>query len=250
MVEAMVGMGYPLYFMTIIGLAKMAGVVVVLVPDWPRLKEWAYAGITFNLMGAAASHAFSGDGFDHAVRPIGILALGLSARGDGDPLRERVRRPWRLKRLKRTRRCEPACATVSGGQRMTHFKRFAAVAVLFLVGVGCGGPMLVFPGGALSGEVVTEAVPDWSFVTAAFVDIEFRPEDPYSVQLNYLVKDGILYIDPKEGRRWFDYLREDPRVRARFDERVYQLTAVLVGRPGELEGFDPDRFIYRLDARR
>ena len=110
--------------------------------------------------------------------------------------------------------------------------------------------MLVFPGGALSGEVVTEAVPDWSFVRAAFVDIEFRPEDPYSVQLNYLVKDGILYIDPKEGRRWFDYLREDPRVRARFDERVYQLTAVLVGRPGELEGFDPDRFIYRLDARR
>jgi len=79
MVEAMIGLGYPLYFMTIIGLAKMAGVVAVLAPGLPRLKEWAYAGITFNLAGASASHAFSGDGFDHAVRPAGILVLCLAS---------------------------------------------------------------------------------------------------------------------------------------------------------------------------
>jgi hypothetical protein len=126
---------------------------------------------------------------------------------------------------------------------------FWTTTALFCAVVGCGGPKLVFPGGALSGEVVTQAVEDWSFVTASFVDLEFRPDDPYSVQLNYFVRDGKLYIDPKEGRRWFEYLRADPRVRARFDEKVYPLTAVLVGRPGELEGFDEERFIYRLDAR-
>jgi hypothetical protein len=77
MVEAMTGMGYPLYFMTIIGLAKMSGVIAVLIPGLPLLKEWAYAGITFNLIGATASHALSGDGFSHAVRPAVVLAICL-----------------------------------------------------------------------------------------------------------------------------------------------------------------------------
>jgi hypothetical protein len=112
-----------------------------------------------------------------------------------------------------------------------------------------GGPFLVFPGGELSGQVVTEPVEDWSFVTDSFVDLETRPGDPYSVELNYIVRDGELYIDPKEGRRWLDYIRADPRVRVRFGDEVYPLRAVLVGKPGELEGFDTDRFIYRLDPR-
>jgi len=120
---------------------------------------------------------------------------------------------------------------------------FPLVAIL-----GCGGPFLVFPGGRLSGEVVREPVADWSFADDAFVDLEVRPEDPYSVELNYVVKDGKLYIDPAEGRRWFDHMRTDPRVRVRFGGRVYPATAVLVGRPGELEGFDADRFVYRIDS--
>jgi hypothetical protein len=115
--------------------------------------------------------------------------------------------------------------------------------------LGCGGPLLVFPGGELSGEVVTEPVTDWSFANDTFVDLETRPGDPYSVELNYVVKDAQLYIDPAEGRKWLDYIREDPRVRVRFDGKVYPLEAVLVGQPGELEGFDEDRFVYRLDPR-
>ena len=115
--------------------------------------------------------------------------------------------------------------------------------------LACGGPFLVFPGGELSGEVVTEPVPDWSFVTDRFVDLETRPDTPYSVELNYFVKDGKLYIDPAEGRTWLDYIREDPRVRVRFGNRIYLLKAVLVGKPGELEGFDPERYVYRLDPR-
>jgi hypothetical protein len=109
--------------------------------------------------------------------------------------------------------------------------------------------MLGIPGGELSGEVVTEPVDDWSFVDDLFVELETRPEDPYSVELNYIVIDGRLYIDPAEGRTWLEHIRADPDVRVRFDGRVYPMKAVLVGRPGELEGFDPDRYIYRLDPR-
>lgn len=123
------------------------------------------------------------------------------------------------------------------------------LAALFAGSLGCGGPFLVIPGGELSGEVVNEPVTDWSFVTARFVDLETRPSDPYSVELNYVVRDGQLYIDPAEGRKWLDYIREDPHVRVRFGGKIYPLKAVLVGRPGELEGFDQDRFIYRLDPR-
>jgi hypothetical protein len=79
MVEAMTGFGYPLYFMTIIGLAKLLGTVALLVPGQPLLKEWAYAGLTFNLIGATASHAFSGDELSHTVRPAMILLVGVAS---------------------------------------------------------------------------------------------------------------------------------------------------------------------------
>ena len=126
-----------------------------------------------------------------------------------------------------------------------------AVSILFasLISTGCGGPFFIIPGGELAGEVVEDPVEDWSFVTDAFVDLELRPEDPYSVELNYFVRDGKLFVDPAEGRRWFEYLKADSRVRVRFDGKIYPLTAVLVGKPGELEGFDQDRFVYRLDPR-
>lgn len=121
---------------------------------------------------------------------------------------------------------------------------------LVIGAAGCGGPILVFPGGALSGTPSTERIDDWSFVDEAFLELETRPSDPYSVQLNYIVRDGNLYIDPAEGKNWLDHLRADPRVRVRFGDTVYPLEAVLVGQPGELEGFDPTRFIYQLRSRR
>ena len=123
----------------------------------------------------------------------------------------------------------------------------SSLALLAIV-VGCGGPVLVFPGGALSGDVVSEPIDDWSFVSDSFIDVEFRPDDPYSVELNYIVRDGKLYIDPAEGRNWFEYLKADPRLRVRFGDKVYPVVAVLVGQPGELDGFNADRFIYRLDS--
>ncbi len=79
MVEAMTHLGYPLYFMTIIGFAKMLGAIAVLVPAQPLLKEWAYAGLCFNLAGATASHAFSGDPLSHTVRPAIVLGLCIAS---------------------------------------------------------------------------------------------------------------------------------------------------------------------------
>jgi hypothetical protein len=58
MVEAMTKLGYPLYFMTILGSAKLLGVAALLAPGRPLLKEWAYAGFAFNLLGATACHRF------------------------------------------------------------------------------------------------------------------------------------------------------------------------------------------------
>ncbi len=129
---------------------------------------------------------------------------------------------------------------------------FLALALTLSVVVllaGCGGPFLMIPGGALRGEVVAEPVTDWSFADDAFVDVEFRPDDPYSVELNYIVRDGRLYLDPAEGRTWLDYLRADPRVRIRFDDSIYEAEAVLVEDPAEREGFDPTRFVYRIESR-
>lgn len=141
--------------------------------------------------------------------------------------------------------------TRSKNWRAVSTTLFAASATIGLVALvaSCGGPLLMIPGGALSGEVVEAPVDDWSFADDAFIDVELRPEDPYSVELNYIVRDGQLYLDPSEGRRWFEYLKDDPRLRVRFGNEIYPVTAVLVGRPGELEGFDSDRYVYRLDSR-
>ena len=131
---------------------------------------------------------------------------------------------------------------------MRRFRVPETLMVAVLAGA-CGGPFFVIPGGELSGEVVNESVTDWSFVTERWMELETRPNDPYSVQIAYFVRGGKLYIDPAEGRRWFDHIRADPQVRVRFGNKIYPLQAVLVGRPGELEGFDPERFVYRLDPR-
>jgi len=54
-------LGYPLYFLTILGTWKLLGVVAILVPKFPILKEWTYAGFFFAMSGALLSHAAVGD---------------------------------------------------------------------------------------------------------------------------------------------------------------------------------------------
>ncbi len=73
---------YPAYFVPVLGFWKVAGAIVLLVPGFPRLKEWAYAGIFFDLTGAAASWVAVG-GSDasafHILAPLFIAALAVAS---------------------------------------------------------------------------------------------------------------------------------------------------------------------------
>jgi hypothetical protein len=73
---------YPLYFFAILGFWKVLGAIAILAPRFPRLKEWAYAGIFFDLTGAAASCAAVGGygvyGF-HVLAPLIIAALMVAS---------------------------------------------------------------------------------------------------------------------------------------------------------------------------
>jgi hypothetical protein len=59
-VDVITHLGYPVYFLTLLGVWKILGVVAVLIPKFPLLKEWAYAGFFFAMSGAAYSHIVSG----------------------------------------------------------------------------------------------------------------------------------------------------------------------------------------------
>jgi uncharacterized membrane protein YphA (DoxX/SURF4 family) len=76
-VAGMVHLGYPVYFVTILGIWKLLGGIVLLAPRLPRLKEWAYAGALFDLTGATASHAVIGDDTGHLVWPLVFASLAL-----------------------------------------------------------------------------------------------------------------------------------------------------------------------------
>ncbi len=79
MVENITRLGYPAYFLTILGTAKLLGVLALAAPGRPLLKEWAYAGFAFDLIGATASHALAGDPMGEVVRPLFPLALGAAS---------------------------------------------------------------------------------------------------------------------------------------------------------------------------
>jgi hypothetical protein len=72
-------LGYPPYFVTILGFWKTAGAIAILVPRFPRLKEWAYAGIFFDLTGASASSAAVGGGAFHILAPLVVAALAVTS---------------------------------------------------------------------------------------------------------------------------------------------------------------------------
>lgn len=74
-VEAMKHLGYPLYFLTLLGVWKIAGVLTILLPKLPLLKEWAYAGFVFAMSGALVSHVVSGGGAVDFFGPALLLVL-------------------------------------------------------------------------------------------------------------------------------------------------------------------------------
>lgn len=70
-------LGYPAYLLIMLGICKILGVIVVLLPKLPLLKEWAYAGFFFTMSGAVVSHLAIGDPFTDLLPPLLLILLSV-----------------------------------------------------------------------------------------------------------------------------------------------------------------------------
>jgi len=69
-VEGFKPLGYPNYFISLIGIWKVLGVIAILIPKFKLLKEWAYAGLFFTMTGAVISHIASNDIHPQIIAPV------------------------------------------------------------------------------------------------------------------------------------------------------------------------------------
>jgi uncharacterized membrane protein YphA (DoxX/SURF4 family) len=72
-------MGYPAYLLPFLGIAKILGVIAILIPGYPRIKEWAYAGLVFDLLGATYSVAAIGKSPGNWVPMLVIILIGAGS---------------------------------------------------------------------------------------------------------------------------------------------------------------------------
>jgi hypothetical protein len=73
--EVLHHLGYPMYALSIFGAAKLLGVIALAQDKYKVIKEWAFAGFTFNFIGAFMSRVFVGDGAGETIFPLIVLAL-------------------------------------------------------------------------------------------------------------------------------------------------------------------------------
>ena len=78
-IKLMQQLGYPVYFLTLIGIWKLLGVVAILVPKFPLLKEWTYAGFFFAMSGAVFSHIAAGSPALDMFGPILLIVLTVTS---------------------------------------------------------------------------------------------------------------------------------------------------------------------------
>lgn len=78
-VAGVVALGFPVYFIVLLGVWKVLGAIAILVPGFPLIKEWAYAGIMIDLTGAAVASMATGGAWWHAVAPLLIAALVVAS---------------------------------------------------------------------------------------------------------------------------------------------------------------------------
>jgi hypothetical protein len=76
---ALIALGYPSYLAAILGVAKILAAAVLLVPGLPRLKEWAYAGVVINMVGAGASYVGAGQSPTNLIAPAVFAGLALGS---------------------------------------------------------------------------------------------------------------------------------------------------------------------------
>jgi len=138
--------------------------------------------------------------------------------------------------------------------------------LLALLATACNGPLGLLPGGKLGGE--TRPVPaTWDVLgESGQMQLESRPGDPYSVNVNFTVIDGELYVNAGDTEtEWVKNIDADPNVRLRIAGALYDLRAVRVTDPAEIARFgeiwtkqsmflrDPTQFdevwVYRMVPR-
>jgi hypothetical protein len=112
------------------------------------------------------------------------------------------------------------------------------LAIPLLLVLGCG-PLVMIPGGSLSGDV--QPVPaDWSFTDEVeTVQLETRPSDPYSVNVWGVGVGDIFYIASGRGvdAAWAEHIEANPNVRLRVGDAIYELDATRTSDPAELDAF-------------
>ncbi len=144
------------------------------------------------------------------------------------------------------------------------FARLIAISSLFLV-AGCG-PFLVLPGGKLDG-VTARAPSDWSFSDEVdTVQLETRPEDPYSVNVWAVAMGPLLYVHAGANRSsWVEHMEANSDVRVRVEDKLYDLRASRVESEDEFARFSDayeekygsrprnenvaEAYLFRLEAR-
>lgn len=75
--QMMTDLDYPIYLMTILGVSKILGVIAILIPKFPLMKEWAYAGFFFTMSGAVISHIIIADPIGKIFPPLLLLILTI-----------------------------------------------------------------------------------------------------------------------------------------------------------------------------
>ena len=113
-----------------------------------------------------------------------------------------------------------------------------ALVLTLTLTLGCG-PLLTLPGGALSGEI-RPTPSDWSFTDSVeHVQLETRPEDPYSVNIWGIGVGDVFYVFSAFGpdAEWAQNIAADPRVRLRVEDAIFELSAAATSDDGELDAF-------------
>ncbi|MGI9591697.1 MAG: nitroreductase/quinone reductase family protein [Myxococcota bacterium] len=114
---------------------------------------------------------------------------------------------------------------------------------------GCGGPVVLLPGGALEGKAA-ETPDSWAFTDAVnTVQLETRPADPYSVNIWVIALDENLYVHAGDNRAaWVENLEADPNVRLQVNDSIYELSAARVETQAEFDRFS-DAYEQKYDRR-
>ncbi len=148
------------------------------------------------------------------------------------------------------------------------FSRLASLLALVLVALaaGCGGPFLVLPGGKLEGTMAA-APDDWSVALEVnTVQLETRPDDPYSVNIWAIGMGSRVYVHAGAKRStWVEHMEVDPSVRLQVEDLIYALEATRVESQDEFDGFSDayekkygsrpgnedvaEAYLFRLEAR-